>query len=1015
MLSYKAEYSVKSHKHMELLILFIVGLLIAIFVLPFVALAKANSAKRGLDDLARRLSSLENEVRNLRPHAVPAPTSEAAVAAPKAFGVGPRLPVTTPAAAVPEKESVPPPIPEKFVERAVPRIAPPPRPPINWEQFMGAKLFAWIGGLALFLGVAFFVKYSFEHNLIPPALRIAIGFVVGVSLLIVGLLLKRKENAVTAQTLCATGILVLYAVTFACRSYYHFAFFGLIPTFLLMTLTTAVAFLLAVRLNAIVVAVLGIAGGFLTPALLSTGQDHPLGLFVYIALLDVGLLALAQRKGWNVLPTLGAIGTALMQFAWIGTFFVSEKYFAGNKVLVVMAVFAGFQWLFLAAIAWSKRTRKTSPELFACGIGLAAVAICSAFYLLSFETIAQRPALLFSYLFVVDLGVLALTLLESRLVILNALAGLVAFILLAAWTNYDLTTTHLYTALTFYFIFALFHSATPLALQRLRSVQIPWWSHAFPALALLLVLMPIFQLSGLSIVIWPLVLIVDLLAIVLALATATLLPILAVLLLTLVAIGSWLLRIPTELNGLPTALFILGGFAIFFLVAASWACRHLTSAGTHTPRLFGDITDAGNLSVQLPALSAALPFLLLIMVTLRLPLANPSPVFGLAFLLVILLLGISELFSLGVLSAVALVSVLALEHAWYFQHFDPARASLPLLWYLGFYALFTAFPFVFHRRFAEKTVPWATAALAGPLHFYLVYQLIRTAYPNWVPGLVPAAFALPPLLGLFVLLKPTPLTNPARNSQLALFGGATLFFITLIFPIEFDREWITVGWALEGAALCWLFHRVPHPGLRLAGVALLVTVFARLALNPAVLTYHLRAAFPILNWYLYVYGVATVCLFAAGQLLAPPSHRVLGRNVRSLLYTLGTVLVFLLMNIEIADYFSTPGAAALTFEFTGNFARDMSYSIAWALFALLLLIVGMRKRTAPVRYASLGLLGITVVKLFFHDLSQLDQLYRISAFVVVAVIAILASFLYQRFLGATGKTNEITPTITSAP
>jgi len=475
MLSYKAEYSVKSNKHMELLILFIVGLLIAIFVLPFVALAKANSAKRGLDDLARRLSSLENEVRNLRPHAVPAPTSEAAVAAPKAFGVGPRLPVTTPAAAVPEKESVPPPIPEKFVERAVPRIAPPPRPPINWEQFMGAKLFAWIGGLALFLGVAFFVKYSFEHNLIPPALRIAIGFVVGVSLLIVGLLLKRKENAVTAQTLCATGILVLYAVTFACRSYYHFAFFGLIPTFLLMTLTTAVAFLLAVRLNAIVVAVLGIAGGFLTPALLSTGQDHPLGLFVYIALLDVGLLALAQRKGWNVLPTLGAIGTALMQFAWIGTFFVSEKYFAGNKVLVVMAVFAGFQWLFLAAIAWSKRTRKTSPELFACGIGLAAVAICSAFYLLSFETIAQRPALLFSYLFVVDLGVLALTLLESRLVILNALAGLVAFILLAAWTNYDLTTTHLYTALTFYFIFALFHSATPLALQRLRSVQIPWW------------------------------------------------------------------------------------------------------------------------------------------------------------------------------------------------------------------------------------------------------------------------------------------------------------------------------------------------------------------------------------------------------------------------------------------------------------------------------------------------------------------------------------------------------------
>jgi uncharacterized membrane protein len=292
------------------------------------------------------------------------------------------------------------------------------------------------------------------------------------------------------------------------------------------------------------------------------------------------------------------------------------------------------------------------------------------------------------------------------------------------------------------------------------------------------------------------------------------------------------------------------------------------------------------------------------------------------------------------------------------------------------------------------------------LHFYLVYDLIRSAYPSVVPGLVPAAFGLPALLGLSVLLKRTPLTRPTRNAQLALFGGAALFFITLIFPIEFERQWITVGWALEGAALCWLFHRVPHPGLLLTGVALLVIVFVRLALNPAVLSYHPRTAFPIFNWYLYTYGIATVCLFAAARLLAPPRHGVLGHRALPLLYTLGTVLAFLIVNIEIADYFSAPGAAALTFQFSGNFARDMSYSIAWALFALLLLIVGIRRRTAPARYASLALLGVTVVKPFFHDLSRLDQLHRIGAFIVVAVIAIVASFLYQRFLAAVEKNNE---------
>ena len=83
------------------------------------------------------------------------------------------------------------------------------------------------------------------------------------------------------------------------------------------------------------------------------------------------------------------------------------------------------------------------------------------------------------------------------------------------------------------------------------------------------------------------------------------------------------------------------------------------------------------LGQQLPALSATLPFLLLIMVTLRLPLANPSPVFGLAVLLVILLLAMSEILSLDLLPAVALVSVLALEHVWHFQHFDPSSCPAP--------------------------------------------------------------------------------------------------------------------------------------------------------------------------------------------------------------------------------------------------------------------------------------------------------------------------------------------------
>ena len=70
------------------------------------------------------------------------------------------------------------------------------------------------------------------------------------------------------------------------------------------------------------------------------------------------------------------------------------------------------------------------------------------------------------------------------------------------------------------------------------------------------------------------------------------------------------------------------------------------------------------------------------------------------------------------------------------------------------------------------------------------------------------------------------------------------------------------------------------------------------------------------------------------------------------------------------------------------------------MFALGLLIIGIVRRIPAVRYASIGLIGFTLLKLFFHDLSELSQLYRIGAFIGVAIVLMVASWLYQRFLAA---------------
>ena len=122
----------------------------------------------------------------------------------------------------------------------------------------------------------------------------------------------------------------------------------------------------------------------------------------------------------------------------------------------------------------------------------------------------------------------------------------------------------------------MFHSALPAWLQRRRGVTsgvAAQLNHFFPPLALLLVLVPIFKLTELSFLVWPFVLLVDLLAIALAVMTATLLPVLAVLLLTLAATGALIFKIPADLTGLPTSFFLLGAFAVFFVAASVWLAR----------------------------------------------------------------------------------------------------------------------------------------------------------------------------------------------------------------------------------------------------------------------------------------------------------------------------------------------------------------------------------------------------------------------------------------------------------
>ncbi len=96
---------------------------------------------------------------------------------------------------------------------------------------------------------------------------------------------------------------------------------------------------------------------------------------------------------------------------------------------------------------------------------------------------------------------------------------------------------------------------------------------------------------------------------------------------------------------------------------------------------------------------------------------------------------------------------------------------------------------------------------------------------------------------------------------------------------------------------------------------------------------------------------------------------------------------------------------------SAELARQMMLSATWAAYAAALTAIGIRRKYPPVRYLALGVFAITVAKLFFVDLSQLDSVYRIISSLALGMLLVGASYLYQRY----GTATEPVPPAPSDP
>ena len=328
----------------------------------------------------------------------------------------------------------------------------------------------------------------------------------------------------------------------------------------------------------------------------------------------------------------------------------------------------------------------------------------------------------------------------------------------------------------------------------------------------------------------------------------------------------------------------------------------------------------------------------------------------------------------------------------------PARLGLAA----AIYAVFLAWPFAAGQAAVGSREPWLAAILASaPFFFAARHALVAGGYKH-VIGALPLAQAA----AMALLLRRLLAVEPARGrdtGRLALVAGAALAFVTVAIPLQLEKQWITIGWALEGAALAWLYRRIAHRGLLLTSAGLLGAAFVRLALNPEIFHYTPRSEVPIFNWYLYTYLVCAAALVVAGRLLRPADDSLAAAlpRVSTAAFTGAGVLLFLLLNVEIADFYAEGPTVA--FSFGARLEQDLTYTIGWLVFGLGLLAVGIVTRSRGARLAALALVAVTGCKGFLYDLSRLGGLYRVASFVGLAVALSLVALALQKYVLVASK------------
>jgi uncharacterized membrane protein len=671
---------------------------------------------------------------------------------------------------------------------------------VDWEQFTGIKLFAWLGGLALFIAAIFFVKYSIDNNLIPPQVRLAIGALVGLIMIIGSMIIDHERYKTTAHSLAAGGIAVLYVVSFTASVYY--GFIPKIAGFGLFSLISAAAFVLAVFFKGRFISVLGAIGAYATPLLIQTGHPNLIGLFIFLSVVNLGLFEVIRRTDWLPLYVLATAGTlfTLSAGAW-GTQPPAENYLICIIALANLSFFSLFFWLYRGRDPADSSVLISLRLLFLSTLAVALIMINETGWLpLGVVCIATFVAMILSYK-------------EKSWSVGFIHYALIGFILVLFWAVWKFDFREPSWGMIIFFAYAMVAGLGPVFVMRKNGVD-PHslqWLNFFPAALVAVAVVVFFKTQSASFLFWPLILGLNIMGIFISLIVGNLISI-ALLTLMLLATGAgWVLRTPSINIGnefflvvLFTGLLLCFVTILFLKKLKEW--NPLTG--------LNEVKRFINSSAWISALPVLGPFLLLALVLFRQqPVApNPAMVTGLCFFAVVIFL--SQRIKSQELLVVSLAALALTEASWGLMLPRGDGINIVLLgWSIFFWLTAVILPNLLFRPEEDWNIGWYGWAIFELIQALLIIRASDSMWAREIIGWIPLALAIFKFPVVALLVKRLEGTEE-RNSILAFHGGVLLFYVSSIAVLLLGNAWLGLTLVLEAMLLLWLNRRVEHPGLR---------------------------------------------------------------------------------------------------------------------------------------------------------------------------------------------------------